>query len=98
MKKRSKRYEACLKEFDLMAQYTLGESVKILKKFKPVKFDESVEINFQLGIKPEQTDEIVRGTVALPNGSGKKMRVLCFAQGDAQKAAEQAGADYVGGD
>ena len=79
-----------------MKSYALPEAVKIIKKFAPAKCDETVGLNFQLGINPEQANEAVRGTAALPHGSGKKIRVLCFAKGDAQRAAEQAGADYVG--
>ena len=70
--------------------------LKILKKFNSVKFDESIELNFQLGIKPDQPNEQVRGATSLPSGSGKKVRVLCFAKGEAQRAAEEAGAEYVG--
>lgn len=96
MKKRSKRYQECSKVFDFTKSYPLSEAIKILKRFKPAKFDESVGLNFQLGIRPDQPNEAVRGTTALPHGSGQKVRVLCFAKGEAQRAAEQAGADYVG--
>ncbi len=95
-KGRSKRYNECAKVFDGTKTYTLGEAVKILKQFKAAKFDESVELSFQLGIKPEQSDQNVRGAISLPSGTGKKVRVLCFVKGESQKAAEQAGADYVG--
>lgn len=96
MRKRSKRYLESLKAFDPSKSYALSEAVKILKRFAPVKCDESVTLDFQLGIRPDQPNEAVRGTAALPHGSGKKMRVLCFAKGEAQRAAEEAGADYVG--
>ena len=96
MSKRSKRYEQSTKLVDVAKAYTLSEAVKIVKEFQSAKFDESVAINFQLGIRPDQPTEAVRGTAALPHGSGKKIRVLCFAKGEAQRAAEQAGADYVG--
>ena len=96
MKKRSKRYKECLKAFDSTKSYSLSEAVKILKRFLPSKFDASIELNFQLGVRPDQPNEAVRGTTALPHGSGKKVRVLCFAKGEAQRAAELAGADYVG--
>ena len=98
MRPRSKRYEACVKLFDATKRYSLVEAVRLLKQFSPAKFDESVELNFQLGIKPDQSDQMVRGTATLPHGSGKKIRVLCFVKGEAQKAAEQAGADFVGAD
>lgn len=96
MKHRSKRYRECLKEFDSTKSYPLSEAVKILKKFAPSKFDESVGLDFQLGIRADQPNEQVRGAIALPHGSGKKVRVLCFAKGEAQRAAEEAGADYIG--
>lgn len=96
MNKRSKRYRECVKAYDSTKSYPLGEAVKILKRFAPAKFDESIGINFQLGVRPDQPNEAVRGATSLPHGSGKKLRVLCFAKGDAQRAAEQAGADYVG--
>lgn len=96
MKKRSKRYKESQKLFDSTKSYTLSEAVKLLKKFTPVKFDETIDLNFQLGVRPDQPNEAVRGSAALPHGSGKKVRVLCFAKGDAHRAAEEAGADYVG--
>lgn len=96
MHKRSKRYQASLKTFDPAKNYPLSEAVRLVKQFSPAKYDESVTLNFQLGIKPDQTDQAVRGTAVLPNGSGKKVRVLCFVKGEAQKTAEQAGAEYVG--
>jgi len=85
-----------LKAYDPVKSYTLPEAVKIVKQFSPAKCDETVGLNFQLSINPEQANEAVRGTAALPHGSGKKIRVLCFAKGEAQRSAEQAGADYVG--
>ena len=96
MKKQSKRYRECIKLYDSTKSYSLSEAVKILKRFAPAKFDESVELNFQLGVRPDQPNEAVRGATSLPHGTGKKVRVLCFAKGEAQRAAEQAGADYVG--
>ena len=96
MKKRSKRYRESVKLYDPVKSYTLPEAVKILKSFLPAKTDESITLNFQLGIRPDQPNEAVRGATSLPHGSGKKVRVLCFAKGEAQRSAEQAGADYVG--
>ncbi|HLD56556.1 MAG TPA: 50S ribosomal protein L1, partial [Candidatus Omnitrophota bacterium] len=96
MKHRSKRYRETLKAYDPTKSYLLPEAVKIVKRFAPAKYDETVGLSFQLGINPEQANEAVRGTAALPHGSGKKIRVLCFAKGEAQRSAEQAGADYVG--
>ena len=96
MIKHSKRYRESLKVFDSTKSYTLKEAVGIIKKFRSTKIDETVNLNFQLGVRPDQPNESVRGTVPLPHGSGKKIRVLCFAKGEAQRAAEEAGADYVG--
>jgi len=96
MKKRSKRYKESFSTFDRTKRYSLNESIKLLSKFAKAKYDEAITLSFQLGIRPEQSNEMVRGTVALPHGTGKKVRVLCFAKGEAQKAAETAGADFVG--
>ena len=96
MRYRSKRYREALKTFDPIKSYELPEAVKLVKGFSVAKYDETVELSFQLGIRPEQANEAVRGTAALPHGSGKKIRVLCFAKGEAQRAAESAGADFVG--
>jgi len=96
MKKRSKRYKEASKSLVAEKSYTLFEAVTTIKKFPPAKFDESVQLNFQLGIKPDQADQTVRGTAALPHGTGKKIRVLCFVKGEAEKIAREAGADYAG--
>jgi large subunit ribosomal protein L1 len=72
--------------------------VKILKKVEPGKSDETISLNFQLGIKAEAGDENVRGTVSLPHGSGRSVRVICFTKGETVKDAEEAGADIVGGE
>lgn len=98
IKKRSKRYKENEKLVDENRAYPLDEAVEIIKKFSLAKFDESVEINFQLGIDPKQSTQIVRGTVSLPNGSGKDVKVIVFCRGEELKAAEDAGADYVGAD
>ncbi len=74
----------------------LGEAVKALKGFDATKFDQSVEIAMRLGIDHTQADQIVRGSIVLPNGIGKKQRIVVFAKGPAAKAAEEAGADHVG--
>ncbi|OGX05115.1 MAG: 50S ribosomal protein L1 [Omnitrophica bacterium RIFCSPLOWO2_12_FULL_50_11] len=96
MKRRSKRYESNSKSFDCSKQYVLEEAIRILKGFAPAKFDESVELNFRLGIRADQSNENVRGVTTLPHGTGKTVKVLCFAKGEAQRAAQAAGADYVG--
>lgn len=81
---------------DLTKLYSLEEAVQILKKIGPAKFDETVTMDFQLGIRPDQSDEVVRGTVALPHGSGRKLRVICFCKGEAVREAQNEGADFVG--
>lgn len=98
MKHHSKRYEACFKSFNRLKHYPLSEAIQLLSQFAKTKFDETVSLDFQLGIRPDQSNELVRGTVALPHGTGKKVRVLCFVKGEAQKAASDAQADYVGAD
>lgn len=94
--KRSKRYQKRATLVEEGKIYSLAEAVKILKKVEMGKADETVSLNFQLGIRAEQGDENVRGTVALPHGSGKSVRVLCFAKGEGAKEAEAAGADFIG--
>ncbi|MBI4387611.1 MAG: 50S ribosomal protein L1 [Candidatus Omnitrophica bacterium] len=98
MKKRSKRQQERAKLVQAGKNYSLAEAVKILKQLPKGKFDESFELHLQLGIKPDQSNEAVRGTASLPHGSGKKVRVLCFCKGEGARAAEAAGADYVGGE
>jgi large subunit ribosomal protein L1 len=92
--KQSKRYRSAVKVADLTKDYSLAEAVDILAKFPKAKFDETVELSFRLGVDPAQGDQMVRGTTPLPNGSGKKVRVLVFTD-DAQKALA-AGADVAG--
>ena len=91
-----KRYDAAIKQVDAKRQYTIGDAINLLKKLPKTKFDETVELAFKLGVDPKQSDQMVRGTVALPHGSGKKVRVVVFAKGAAAQAAKDAGADYVG--
>ena len=94
MEKQSKRYRSAVKVADLSKDYPLTEAVEILGKFPPAKFDETVELSFRLGVDPAQGDQMVRGTTPLPNGSGKKVRVLVFT--DNPEAAIAAGADHAG--
>lgn len=94
MEKRSKRYRGAVKVADLNKEYPLGEAVEILGRFPKAKFDETVELSFRLGVDPSQGDQMVRGTTPLPNGSGKKVRVLVFTDDPAKALA--AGADYAG--
>ena len=93
---RSKRYQAAAKLVDKTKIYALGEAVKILKQVPPTKADQTIDLAFKLGIDPKQSDQMVRGTVALPAGSGKNVRVLVFAKGGAAEAAKAAGAEFVG--
>ena len=94
--KRSKRYRAAAEQVDRKKAYSLTDAVATLKKFPPTKFDQTVTVSFRLGVDPKQSDQMVRGTCALPHGSGKTVRVLVFAEGAAAKAAKEAGAEHVG--
>ena len=96
MSKRSKRYQEAAKLVEEDKQYGLNDAVGIVKKFPAPKFDPTVTLSFKLGIDPRKSDQMVRGSVALPHGTGKNVRVVVFASGDAAKAAEAAGADEVG--
>jgi large subunit ribosomal protein L1 len=95
---RGKRYEEALKQVDRERQYGPTEAVKTLQSFPAAKFDESVEVAMRLGIDPRKADQMVRGTVSLPHGTGRSVRVAAFAAGDQAREAEQAGADLVGGE
>jgi large subunit ribosomal protein L1 len=90
----SKRYRSALKVADLAKEYTLKEAVEVLAKFPKAKFDETVELSFRLGVDPTQGEQMVRGTTPLPNGTGKKVRVLVFT--DNPTVALAAGADFAG--
>ena len=93
---RSKRYRAAAEQVDRSKPYPLNEAVATLKKFPPTKFDQTVTVSIRLGVDPKQSDQMVRGTCPLPHGSGKQVRVLVFAEGEAAKAAKNAGAEHVG--
>ena len=97
MAKKSKNYRAAVEKVgkELYAPY---EAFALLKEISSAKFDESVEVHFRLGIDTRKADQQLRGTVSLPNGSGKTVRVAVFAEGEAARAAEEAGADIVGSD
>ena len=95
----SKRYKKALELVDVRKTYPLRDAVGILVKFPKAKFNETIELAFRLGVDPKQSDQMVRGTVALPHGSGKTVRVLVFAKpGPAAEAAKTAGAEHVGYD
>src|SRR2546430_5557685 len=93
---RSKRYRAAAEQIDRSKTYNLADAVSTLKKFPPTKFDQTVTVSFRLGVDPKQSDQMVRGTCPLPHGSGKQVRVLVFAEGQAAKAAKDVGAEFVG--
>jgi large subunit ribosomal protein L1 len=96
-KAHSKRYRKALEVLDKKLSYPLTSAVEVLAKFPKAKFNETVEVAFKLGVDPKQSDQMVRGTVPLPHGSGKTVRVLVFARsGEAADAARAAGAEYVG--
>lgn len=97
MTKKSKNYAKSAEKIG-EGQYAPLEALTLVKEVSTAKFDETVEAHFRLGIDTRQADQQLRGTVSLPNGSGKTVRVAVFAEGDAARAAEEAGADIVGGD
>lgn len=96
MAKYGKKYATVLKKVDRSKTYDLGEAIAVLAENPVAKFDETAEIAFRLGVDPSKSDQVVRGTVSLPHGSGKTVRVVVFAQGEAAEAAVAAGADEVG--
>src|SRR6476660_8350691 len=93
-----KKFADALKKFDRDQFYTPTEALGIVKTMASAKFDESIDIALRLGVDPRKADQMVRGTVALPSGTGKDIRVAVFAAGDAAAAARAAGADLVGAD
>jgi len=98
MRKASKRFRADAGRVDPKKRYPVDEAIDLLAKFTPAKFDETVELALFLGVDPKKGDQIVRGTVVLPHGLGGKTRtVLVFAEGEKAREAEEAGADFAGG-
>lgn len=97
MPNNGKRLAAIRQKIDSERRYQLDEAINLVKDAATAKFDESVDVAVRLGVNPRQADQMVRGAVSLPHGTGKTVRVLVFAEGDAARAAEEAGADYVGG-
>jgi len=95
--KTGKHYQAASKQVE-PRPYPLDEAIPLLQKIKYAKFDETVEVHMRLGVDPKHADQMVRGTVVMPNGLGKSKKVLVIAGADRQKEAEEAGADIVGGD
>lgn len=98
MAKRSKAYEAAVAKIEEGKFYAPADAVKLAKDTNPSKFDATIEVAFRLGVDPRKADQMVRGTVILPHGTGKTARVLVFATGDRAEAAIAAGADFVGSD
>ncbi|CAB4996814.1 MAG: 50S ribosomal protein L1 [Actinobacteria bacterium] len=94
----AKKYKAAIALFDRDTQFTPTEAAELVKKTASAKFDESVDLAIRLGVDPRKADQAVRGTVALPSGSGKTLRIAVFAAGDAAQEARTAGADLVGAD
>ncbi len=98
MKKRGKKYRAALEKIEEGRKYSLDEGVAKVKEVATAKFDETVELTMWLGVDPRKADQLVRGTVVLPHGLGKSKTVLVIAQGDKIREAQEAGADFVGGE
>lgn len=98
MAQRSKAYRAAAEKIDQNRLYTPAEALALVKEIHSAKADSTVEVAMRLGVDPRKADQMVRGTVNLPNGTGKTARVVVFAQGEKAAAAEAAGADFVGGD
>jgi large subunit ribosomal protein L1 len=96
MPQHGKKYREAVKQIDHDKLYQPGEAIELLKKVNFVKFDPTVELHMRLGVDPRHADQMVRGTAALPAGTGKTLKVLVFAQGDKAAEAEAAGADFVG--
>ena len=94
--KHSKRYTTAYSSYDRQKRFDLDEALKILKTLPASKFDETVEVHFNLGVDPRKADQQIRNSIILPHGTGKTVRVLVFAEGDKADEARKAGADYVG--
>lgn len=98
MEKRGKKYQEASKLVDKSKSYSPEEAVELAKKTSYAKFDETVELHLKMGVDPRSADQQVRGVILLPNGLGKKTRVLVFTQGEGVRLAQEAGADYAGAD
>src|SRR2546428_3998628 len=98
MKKHGKKYRAAMEKIEAGRKYSLDDAVKKLKEVAFAKFDETVELTMWLGVDPRKADQLVRGTLVLPHGLGRLKTVLVIAQGEKIKEAEDAGADFVGGE
>ncbi len=98
MPKRGKRYIETARQYDRDRVYTPREAIELVKKMATAKFDETVEVHMRLGIDPRKSDQQIRDAIVMPAGLGKQVRILVFAEGDAARIAEQAGADLIGDD
>jgi large subunit ribosomal protein L1 len=98
MRRHGKKYTAARAQVAADRSYTIEQAVPLVQRVKYAKFDETVELTLRLGVDPKHADQMVRGTVVLPHGLGKTKRVLAIAGGEKQKEAQEAGADFVGGD
>jgi large subunit ribosomal protein L1 len=98
MTNRGKKYQEALKLVDRARVYAPAEAIGLVKKTSYTKFDGTVEVHMKMGVDPRQADQQVRSVVLLPHGTGKKVRIMVFAEGDAARIAQEAGADYVGSD
>jgi large subunit ribosomal protein L1 len=98
MAKHGKRYRAALTTIDRSKRYLLDDAIRLATESARAKFDETLEIAVRLGVDPRQADQNIRGTVILPHGTGRSVRILVFAKGEKEREARDAGADYVGGE
>ena len=98
MPKRGKKYREAAQLVDRMKDYSPAEAVELTRKTSTANFDATVEVHMSMGVDPRHADQQVRGVVFMPHGTGKQVRILVFAEGEAEKIAEEAGADYVGTD
>jgi large subunit ribosomal protein L1 len=96
MRYRSKRYKGLVQKHDLKKEYSLSDAVKLVKQASSVKFDETMDIAVKLGVDPKKSDQMIRGTVSLPHGIGKTVRVLVMCKPIKEQEAKDAGADFVG--
>ncbi|HAA85077.1 MAG TPA: 50S ribosomal protein L1 [Kosmotogaceae bacterium] len=96
MPRRSKRYQESRQLFDRVRVYPIDEALDIIKKMPSPKFDETLELHIKMGIDPSKSDQLVRGTISLPHGTGRDVRVVVFAAGEKAEEAKEAGADFVG--
>lgn len=98
MKKVSKKYQEAVKKYEPTKIYAIDEAIKTSKEIAFAKFDETVDLAFKLGVDPRHADQMIRGAISLPAGTGKTVRICVITSGENLKAAEEAGADFVGGD